>query len=174
VYTGGDFDAAGGKGSLGFARWGGALGDPNVTPEQGGTVTADGVGATFPAGAVREAAVATLTRTPQPAVGVPAGFAALYGVQMGATTLSGQQLRQTAQPYTVQATYTDAQLAVAGISDPATLKLLAWDGAAWQPISNGVDTANKVVNGATTQLGALALAGQGSGGLKLYLPAIQK
>jgi hypothetical protein len=68
-------------------------------------------------------------------------------------------LGQTAQPYTVRAIYTDAELAAAGITDATTLKLLAWDGAAWQPISNGVDTANKVVTGATTELQPLALAG---------------
>ena len=59
-------------------------------------------------------------------------------------------------------------------------KLLVWDGAAWQPLANGsVDTGSKTVSGATTQLGVIALAGQGAGQqpgdqAHLYLPVVTK
>jgi hypothetical protein len=160
VYAGGDFDQAGGKGSLGFARWGGALGAPNLTPAQGGTVQAPGVKAIFPAGAVAEDAVATLARTAQPAAPMPQEAAALYGVQPAITTMSGKQLSQTAKPYNVEATYTDAQLAAAGIADAGTLKLYVWNGTVWQAISNGVNKQARTVTGATNQVRPLVLAGQ--------------
>ena len=164
VYVAGEFDRAGEKGSMGFARWGGELGAPNLTPGQGGAVGANGVQATFPAGAVGENAVGTLAVTPKPAFDVPNGKAPLFGVQVGATTVSGKQLAQTAQPYTVQAQYTDAQLAAAGVQDPASLQLMAWDGGAWQPLQGGVDVQNKIVTGTTNLLQPLALVGAKQGG----------
>ena len=140
---------------------------------------ANGVEATFPAGAVAEDSVATVARTSRLPAQLPDGWAGLYGVRIGATTMSGKQLGQTAQPYTVQASYTDAELAAAGITDAATLTLLQWDGAAWQPISNGVDTQNKLVSGATNLLQPLALAGEKTGGqggnnVNLYLPHVRR
>ena len=189
VYVAGEFDRAGEKGSMGFARWGGELGAPNLTPGQGGAVGANGVQATFPAGAVGENAVATLAVTPKPAFDVPNGKAGVFGMQVGATTVSGRQLAQTAQPYTIQAQYTDAQLAAAGVQDPASLQLMAWDGAAWQPLQGGVDIQNKIVTGTTNLLQPLALVGAKlngggdngggdnggqNGAKKLYLPAITR
>lgn len=56
---------------------------------------------------------------------LPGGWAGLYGMRAGITTLSGGQLGQTAQPYTVQAPFTGAQLAAAKIKDPASLRLAA-------------------------------------------------
>ncbi len=106
-----------------------------------------------------ENAVATLAVTPKPAFDVPNGKAGVFGMQVGATTVSGKQLAQTAQPYTVQAQYTDAQLAAAGVQDPASLQLMAWDGAAWQPLQGGVDVQNKIVTGTTNLLQPLALVG---------------
>jgi hypothetical protein len=182
VYVGGDFDQAGGHGSLGFARWIGALNAPNLTPNQGAVLEDDGVSATFPAGAVAEPGFAVLDRTGQAAAALPDGWAGLYGMRVGITTLSGKQLGQTVQPYTVRASFTDAQLAAAQIDNAADLRLMAWDGAAWQPISTcggcGVDLQTKTVTGATDRLLPLALAGpvggeQGESNY-LYLPAIQR
>ncbi len=182
VYVGGQFDRAGEKGSLGFARWNGAMGTPNLTPGEGGAVQADGIRATFPAGAVGEDSVAILTRSPQPGYALPEGWAGLYGMRVGATTLSGKQLAQTNKPYTVQAQFTDAELAAAGIADSATLQLVAWDGTAWQSIQScsgcGVDLQAKLVTGVTEQLQPLALVGQvpegQQSGSKLYLPAVTR
>ncbi len=188
VYVAGEFDRAGEKAAMGFARWGGALGAPNLTPGQGGAVGGAGVQAAFPAGAVAENAVATLAVTPKPAFAVPDGKAGVFGVLVSATTVSGKQLAQTAQPYTVEAQYTDAQLAAAGVQDPASLQLMAWDGGAWQPLGGGVDVQNKIVTGATNLLQPLALVGAKQGGgnngggdnggqngaQKLYLPAITR
>lgn len=181
VYVGGDFDRAGEHGSLGFARWGGALNAPNLTPAQGATLVDEGVKAIFPAGAVAEPGFAVFDRTGQAAHALPGGWAGLYGMRAGITTLSGHQLWQTAQPYTVQAPFTDAQLAAAKIKDPAGLRLVAWDGAAWQIISScsgcGVDLQAKVVTGATDRLQPLALVGpvedeQEEVGNQLYLPVV--
>lgn len=101
-------------------------------------------------------------------------------MRAGITTLSGGQLGQTAQPYTVQAPFTGAQLAAAKIKDPAGLRLAAWDGAAWQIISAcggcGVDLQVKVVTGATDRRQPLALVGpvegEQEGGNQLYLPVV--
>ena len=192
VYVAGEFDRAGEKGAMGFARWAGELGAPNLTPGQGGAMGANGVQATFPAGAVGENAVGTLAVTPKPLFDVPNGKAPLFGMQVGATTVSGKQLAQTAQPYTVQAQYTDAQLAAAGVQDPASLQLMAWDGGSWQPLPGGADVQNKLVTGTTNLLQPLALVGTKQGGgnnggdngggdnggqngaSKLYLPAITR
>ncbi len=182
VYVGGDFDSAGEHGSLGFARWSGALNAPNLTPNQGAALEDEGVRTVFPAGAVAEPGFAVLDRTGQAGAALPDGWAGLYGMRVGITTLSGKQLGQTAHPYTVQAPFTDAQLAAAQIENAADLRLLAWDGAAWQPISNcggcGVNLQTKTVTGATDRLLPLALAGpvggeQGSSQY-VYLPAVQR
>jgi hypothetical protein len=182
VYVGGDFDIAGGHGSLGFARWSGALNAPNLTPNQGAALEDEGVRTVFPAGAVAEPGFAVLDRTGQVGAALPDGWAGLYGMRVGITTLSGKQLGRTAQPYTVQAPFTDAQLAAAQIDNPAELRLMAWDGAAWQPISScggcGVNLQTKTVTGATDRLRPLALAGPVGGETGdsnfLYLPAIQR
>jgi hypothetical protein len=182
VYVGGDFDIAGGHGSLGFARWSGALNAPNLTPNQGAALEDEGVRTVFPAGAVAEPGFAVLDRTGQVGAALPDGWAGLYGMRAGITTLSGKQLGRTAQPYTVQAPFTDAQLAAAKIDNPAGLRLMAWDGATWQPISTcggcGVNLQTKTVTGATDRLQPLALAGPVGGETGdnnfLYLPAIQR
>lgn len=179
VYVGGEFDRAGEKGSLGFARWTGALNAPNLTPEQGGTIQKQGVQVTFPAGAVTEDSVVTVDRTAQPAVDLPTGWSGVYGLRVAATTVSGKQLGETAKAFSVRASYTAAELQAAGISDASTLKLVMWDGTAWQTISTNVDTQNRVVTGSTKQLQPLALVGQGSGtppggDIKLFLPSIRK
>jgi hypothetical protein len=180
VYVAGEFDRAGEKASMGFARWTGALRAPNLTPEQGGTVQADGVKATFPAGALNEPGTGTLAVTAEPAYTLPDGKAGLYGVQVAATTATGKQVAKTAKPYTVQAPYTDAMLAAAGIADPATLQLMVWTGTAWQPTAGAVDTGSKVVTGATDLLQPLALMGTKTGGggqdggEKLFLPSLMR
>jgi hypothetical protein len=182
IYVAGDFDQAGGKASMGFARWTGELGAPNLTPGQGGAVQAPGVKATFPAGAVGENSVATLAVTAKPAAALPKGWGGLYGLRAAVTTMSGKQLGATAKAYTLQATFTDAQLAAAGIKDATTLQLVAWDGTAWQSIQNctgcGVDVQRKIVTGATKGLQPLAIVGVVPEGqdssFNVYMPAITR
>ena len=84
----------------------------------------------------------------------------------------------------MQAQYTDAQLAAAGIEDPASLQLMVWDGAAWQSLQGGVDVQNKIVTATTNLLQPLALVGVKqngggdnggqNGGKKVYLPALSR
>ena len=164
VYMAGEFDRAGEKAAMGFARWAGALGAPNLTPGQGGTAQANGARATFPAGAVGENSVATLAVTTKPVFALPNGKAGVFGVQIGATIVTGKQLAQTSKPYTVQVQFTDGQLAAAGIADPSSLQLVMWDGNAWQPLQSNVDLQNKLVTGATDQFRPLALVGNLAGG----------
>lgn len=136
-------------------------------------MAAEGVGATFPAGAVREAAVAPRSPTPQPAVNARG----MGGSLRSAGGSCDPERPAVAPDRTALHRAGDLHqhsVGGGGHRDPTTLKLLVWDGAAWQPISDRVDTANKVVTGATTRLGTLALAGEGDGGLKLYLPSIRK
>ena len=90
VYVAGEFLTGPAKRPQWALPAGPALGAPNLTPGQGGAVQANGTQATFPAGAVGENAVATLAVTPKPAFALPDGKAGILGVQVGATTVSGQ------------------------------------------------------------------------------------
>lgn len=187
VWVGGDFDQAGGRSASGLAHWSGPFGAPNVGAGQGGQVTQDGVTANFPAGALPEDAVVEMNTHPGAIWQLPNGTGALYGLRLGATTMRGQQVTQTAKPYTLQLPYTDAQLAAAQVTNPATLRVMYWDGAAWQPTPActgcGVDAANKVVTAATDRFAPLALVGATAGGNNggpggeaqhLYLPLLRR
>jgi hypothetical protein len=182
VYVGGQFDYAGQNPSLGFARWAGAVGNPDVTPEAGGAKQfGDGTRAELPAGAVNKPGVlsyASLPGAPHPA---PAGQAIVRGFQFGVQTLNGQALA-LAKPATLSIPFTDAQLAQLGITDASKLNVLAWDGAAWQPLlpcaGCGVDVAGHTITLVTTGSGTFAIAGPSNKApgqaYSAYLPLIRK
>ena len=98
-----------------------------------------------------------------------------------ATTLTGEAAVSLLKPYTLKVLYTADQLTAAGITDPSTLNLLRWDGAAWQPLlpcaGCSVDTTNRVVTVVADRFGEFALAGAVSNpepaGNRLFLPLVQ-
>ena len=165
VYIGGAFDKAGGLSASGFAHWMGTVaGGANVTPDGGGAVDGpNGLTVNFPAGAVNQASIARLSLlvgVPQP---LPTGQAALYSFRGTAATLGGQAVNQFAKPYTLRVPYTAEQLAALGITDPAQLNLLYWNGTAWAgllPCSPcSIDTANKMVIVTAAHFSDFALVG---------------
>lgn len=182
VYVGGDFDQAGERPASGFARWGGPLGGGNVTPGQGGTVSGpDGITVAFPAGAATGDLIVKLAGLPAPRQPLPNGLRPVRSFNGAATTLTGQAVTTFLKPYTLSIPYTDAQLAAAGVTDPATLTVLYWNGAEWRPMlpcaGCGVDTANRVVTVVADHFTEFALAGQGNNsGLQnpLYLPMVRQ
>lgn len=150
VYVGGAFDQAGGRSASGFARWFGPLGGGNVTPGQGGVVDGpEGLRVAFPAGATGADLIVRLNTLAAPRHSLPQGLGAVRSFHGAATTVTGRAVTSFAKPYTLSIPYTDAQLAAAGVTDPATLTLLYWTGSAWQPLlpctGCSVDTANRLV-----------------------------
>lgn len=183
VYLGGDFDKAGGLSAPGFAHWDGALGGgANVTPVAGGVVNGpNGVQLNFPAGAVAQESIVTLATLPAPQ-GLPNNQRVLYGLRTTATTLSGQPVTIFAKPYTLHVPYTNAQLANLGITDPATLNLVYWNGSAWTPLlpcgGCGVDTVNQIITVVADHFTDFAVTGQAvvvsPGAERIYLPVVTR
>lgn len=183
VYLGGDFDKVGDLSAPGFAHWGGELGGgANVTPEEGGAVTGpNGIQLNIPAGAVAQATMVTLATLPAPQ-SLPNNQQALYGFRGLATTLGGQTVTTFAKPYTLRLPYTDTQLAALGITDPATLTLVFWNGSAWIPMlpcaGCSVDTVNKVITIIADHFTDFAVVGQGlaeaPGAAHVYLPLVKR
>ncbi len=187
VYLGGDFDKAGGLSAPGFAHWGGTLeGGANVTPTEGGTITGpNNIQLDFPAGAVAQASMVNVATLPAPQL--PDNQRALYGFRATAATLGGQPITTFAQSYTLQVPYTDAQLVALGITDPTTLNVAFWNGAAWTnmlPCNGcGVDTANKVITVVADHFTDFAVLGQSTvvnpppppaGAAMIYLPIVTR
>ena len=182
VYVGGQFDYAGPHPAEGFARWAGAIGNPDVTPDAGGAKQfGDGTRAELPAGAVNKPAVlsyAALAGAPHPA---PSGQAIVRGFDFDVRTLNGQALA-LAKPITLRIPYTDAQLAQLGIADATKLNVLAWNGQAWQPLlpcaGCGVDTATHTITLVTSAVGTFAIAGPSSKpagqAYSVFLPMVRK
>jgi hypothetical protein len=184
VYVGGSFDAAGGRAASGFARWAGPLAAGDVTNEQGGAVAGPGgLQIQFPAGAAIDDLVVRLTELAGPGQNLPAGVGGVRHFYAAATTMSGQAVTHLLKPYTLRVPYSEAQLAAAGVTDPATLNLLTWDGAAWQTLlpcpGCGVDTANKTVTLVAGHFSEFALVGalaESNPGTQqqIFLPLVQK
>ena len=120
---------------------------------------------------------------PSRAFALPDGKAGILGVQVGATTVSGKQLAKTAQPYTVQAQYTDAQLSGRRHSGSGLAAAHGLGRRGLQPLQGGVDVQNKIVTATTNLLQPLALVGVKqngggdnggqNGGKKVYWPRQQ-
>ena len=106
----------------------------------------------------------SLATLPGPVDGLPNDQKSLYGFRGTATTLNGQPITQFAKPYTLQVPYTDAQLAAAGITDPAQLNLAFWNGNAWVAMlpcaGCSVDTANKLITVVADHFTDFALIGK--------------
>ncbi|MCX6050326.1 MAG: hypothetical protein NT075_34960 [Chloroflexi bacterium] len=186
LYVGGDFDKAGGLAASGFAYWHATLkGGTNVTPANGGTLkNADGVQINFPAGAVAQDSLVTLTALPGPTQPLPEDQRALYTFRGTATTLTGQAVTQFAKPYTLQVPYTDAQLAAVGITDPAKLNVGFWKGDVWTPLlpcaGCSIDTTNKLITIVADHFTDFALVGQVGkpseqpSGQQIFLPLVKR
>jgi trimeric autotransporter adhesin len=181
VYVGGAFDQAGGRSASGFARWAGPLGGGNVTPGEGGTVNGpEGLTVAFPTGATLNDLIVKLVGLTGPRQSLPVGLAALRSFNGAATTVTGQAVTGFDKPYTLTIPYTDAQLAAAGVTDPATLTVLSWTGAEWQPLlpctGCNVDTNNRLVTVVADHFSEFALVGQvNNPNLQnsLYLPLVR-
>jgi hypothetical protein len=182
IFVGGAFDQAGGRSASGFARWGGPLAGGNIPAHQGGQVAGpEGLIVDIPAGAATDDRSVRLAGLAGPRQPLPQGQAGVRSFGAAATTLTGQAVTSFLKPYTLKASYIAEQLAAAGISDPSTLNLLAWDGAAWQPLlpcaGCSVDTTNRVVTVVASRLSEFALSGAVSNSGPehgfLFLPLVQ-
>lgn len=176
LYVVGDFLSAGGKPAAGFARWGEPISSGNVSPA-GGVVEGDGVRISFPAGAFAGNATVTYSARRGPAHPAPAGSVAVRSFRITAQGAGGQPIAQVAQPFTLEVSFTAAQLRAAGVEDAASLNLAWWNGTAWQPLlpcqGCEIDAAGGTLTVRADRLGEFALIGPSSGTM-LYLPLLRR
>ncbi|MBI4789211.1 MAG: hypothetical protein HY782_19435, partial [Chloroflexi bacterium] len=154
---------------------------PTLTPvssgligPNGGTVTSpDGkFQMTFPPGAVNGNVTVTYTELAAPTQPLPTGRIGARYFTIEARDGAGNLVTNFNQPYTMILTYTDAELAAAGILE-ANLNVAFWNGSAWVDMlpcaGCGVDTIANRVTIIANHLTPFALVG---GGIihRLFLP----
>lgn len=94
------------------------------------------------------------------------------------TASSGQeQISSFSKPFTMTIEYNESDLAAVGISDPAQLNVVFWNGNAWEELlpCNGcvVDTVGRTVTVVLDHLTEFALVAPGLDDVPIYLPLIQ-
>ncbi|MBI4786755.1 MAG: right-handed parallel beta-helix repeat-containing protein [Chloroflexi bacterium] len=155
---------------------------PTLTPitasstvgTNGGTVaSSDGkFQMTFPPGAVAGNVTVTYTEQPAPAQPLPTGRIGARYFTIEARDGAGNLVTNFNQPYTLILTYTDAELAAAGISE-ANLNVAFWNGSAWVDMlpcaGCSVDTIANRVTIVANHLTPFALVGGGTT-YRLFLP----
>jgi hypothetical protein len=152
-------------------------GAAQITPAQGGSLRVIDRGAEIsldvPAQAVATNATFNyigLVPSVQP---LPPAYTSVVAFELTAIDEGGQAIEQFAEPLSLRITYTDEQLAALGITDPATLGILYWNGQQWEPVSATVDTSQQQISAMLDHFSTFALAAGGSRAT-LYLPLIQR
>jgi trimeric autotransporter adhesin len=162
IYVSGKFDKAGGVHANGFARWA-APEAVNTITQGGGILNGEGLTLQFPAGALATSTKVYATSLFGAAAPAPSGQSIVRSVRLEAWA-GAQQVKNAANPFTLRISYTSAELAALGITNPGTLNLARWNGAAWEPMlpCNGcsVDTTNRAVTVVTNHLSDFVLIGQ--------------
>jgi hypothetical protein len=147
-----------------------------IAPAGGSVTNYDGsVSLSFPAGAVSGATNISYSGQLAPAHGLGLRLGSLRSFTLTATDGGGAPVTQFAQPYTMVVTYTDAELAAAGLSE-ASLNIAFWDGSAWTNLlpcaGCGVDTVNNKVTVKLNHFTEFALLGAVE--YKSYLPLVRR
>ncbi|MBI4497852.1 MAG: hypothetical protein HY689_08140 [Chloroflexi bacterium] len=133
-----------------------------VNTATGGSVSADGVTVTVPAGATTASTTLTVKVA---ASSVPSSAAPPEGALPGSTVFtlnltdaSGAAVTQFAQGLQLVVSYQDADVRLAG-GDPARLRVYRYDAATatWHALPTTVDTATRTLRATTTQTSLFAL-----------------
>lgn len=151
-----------------------------ITPEQGGTLSPDPgfLTVTFPPGAVSAPTELRFELLNTPSQPLPnlrfANRVFTVKAFAGETPIT-----QFAQPFTMVLSYEEADLVEAGISDPAELNLVFWDGNAWVPIlpceGCAIDPTARTITIVLDHLTEFALVGPApTANLQVFLPLVQR
>lgn len=128
------------------------------------------VALTFPPGAISDTLTFSYTGLLTPAPLTEADQVVLRGFALEARGDDGAPVTAFTQPYTLELTYTPAQLRAA-LVDEATLAAVAWDGRRWVDLlpcaGCGLDTAGNRITVVADHLGTFALIGKQR---RLFLP----
>jgi len=147
----------------------------SVSPPTGGTIAlADGTFTIiFPPNAVTTTVTVTYAQALSPTQPLPTGRIGLDYFTLEAYDGGGNLVTNFNQPYTLTLTYTDAELAAAGITE-ATLIVSFWNGSAWVDMlpcaGCGIDAANNRLTIVANHFSDFALVGQTT--TWLFLPLI--
>jgi hypothetical protein len=176
LYVGGSFDTAGGAPAAAFALWGPPALRTTITAAGGVIESDDGFRLHVPAGAVSQEVTVTYQEQMAPAVALGTADRWLRGFALAAHTANGDAVTQFSSPYTLQLTYSDAELAFLNIAEES-LSLRHRDGTHWVEMlpCNGcsVDTANNRITVLADSVGEFALVGApASEKTEIYLPTI--
>lgn len=153
-----------------------------ITPQAGGTLSPSGgfLTVNFPAGAVSAPTLLDYLLQPSPQHSLPGYRFANRAFTLNATS-NGQPLHQFNKPFTMLVRYDPSDLLAAGISNPATLNMVYWNGQGWQALlpcaGCGVDTAQRTVTVVLNHLSEFALVAPGAanvGGRRVFVPLARR
>jgi hypothetical protein len=144
-----------------------------ISPTEPSTITAaDGTfQLSFPAGAVTSSTTITYTEQITPSHSLGSLRFAGRSFTIIAKTNNGTPVQTFSAPFTLILTYTDAELAAAGIIE-ANLDLVFWNGSQWVSTAPSIDTTNNRVSVTLSHLTEFALVQQTK--WLVYVPAIYK